>query len=110
MNEADGNGVGSLSVEIFSGRWGSKDKYTFIWTPDGWDVNHGDPVTESCDPMAGPALYERFERDGVEYPEDTRSVLAQLWRDIRDDECRPEEAQRRLERLARRISHTTRNG
>lgn len=64
--------------EVFTRRWGHKDRYRLTRNQNGWDFS-ALSYNGQCDKDGSPVLYQSLEHDSVGYPNSLSSVLYSIW-------------------------------
>jgi hypothetical protein len=102
--EGDCNLDKELIFEVFTSRWGHKDRYRMQRTIYGWYVTHIS-INGSSQKDGTGALFSNFRQDGVFYPVDgVKHALETLWNDADSSEMSVEELQDRLQEVADWVS------
>lgn len=102
--EGDCNLDKELIFEVFTTRWGHKDRYRMQRKIYGWYVDHIS-INGSSQKDGKGALFSNFRQDGVFYPEDgVKHALETLWNDADSSEMSVEELQERLQEVADWVS------
>jgi hypothetical protein len=88
-----------VKVDIFSPRWGHKDKYTFILTPKGWEIQRL-AINGHCKPSGSPILYKNFNQDDIGYPSDLEDLMEALWKKAHLENLQKHQLEWQLKRIA----------
>lgn len=93
---------------VYSNSWGHENNYRIKRTKDGWYVNFLS-ISGNCDKRGNPVLYENFNHDSIQYPNDFGSWLEWLWDQAASKGLSKDEVQTALQELADWVSCTEKN-
>lgn len=94
-----------LMFEVYTRRWGHKDRYRMRRTIDGWHCSHI-AINGKCEKNGEGALFANLQHDCVFFPEDgVKHGMEELWEAADEGEIDLEELQGRLQQMADWISH-----
>lgn len=91
--------------EVFTRRWGHKDKYEMTRTEKGWDIK-ALSRNGSCNRDGSPVLFESLTNDLVNYPEALGGYIEWVWERAKEDGLDHSEVQEALNQLADWVSLT----
>ena len=83
-------------LKIYTNRFGHDDYYKISFSDSGWDIRD----RGESKPNGEGSLLERFEQDDVRYPFHFGDFLEFLWKEIKNENIRPEEVQEKLDELS----------
>ena len=91
----------SIDIDIYSRRWGHKDRYSVMRTIEGWSVTmHQERVGN----REGEALIKTLEHDFINYPKNLDMFMLHLWNRADRDEMDVEEMGAHLQSIAEWIN------
>jgi len=94
----------SLNFEVFTSRWGHKDRYRIKRKIYGWEVKHIS-INGMTKKNGEGALFGNFRQDGVFYPkEGVKYALEILWKDADKIEMEVDELQNKMQDIADWVS------
>lgn len=78
-NDPEDQTIGSnFYMQIYSNRWGHKDRYNIKRIESGWSVSHLTNNGE-CSKSGEPFLYNALKHDNISYPVDLPTYMENLW-------------------------------
>lgn len=95
-----------FEFQVYSNRWGHKDRYELIRTESGWHIsqlsyNGEDKLDEEMK-----VLYGAMQHDGISFPRNVDSYMHSIWIQAQDQGLKHEQVQELLNRVADWISQT----
>lgn len=98
-----------FAFDVFSSRWGHKDRYTLTRTEKGWHIwamsyQGVDLLHEGMK-----TLYRAMEHDSISFPRNVDSYLESIWIIARDQGSSHDQVQEMLTRVADWVCETERN-
>jgi hypothetical protein len=96
-----------FEFQVYSRRWGHKDKYIFKRTAEGWDIHS--LRGGSCDKGGRPFLFNNLHQDLIQYPRGLDDWLEFLWEQAASKGLSKDEVQTALNELANWVNITEKN-
>lgn len=95
-----------FDFQVYSNRWGHKDRYELTRTEKGWYIDHMSYQGEDDIKYEMKILYASLRHDSISHPIDLDSYLISIWKLAKDEGLKHEEVQKMLNRVAEWISQT----
>lgn len=93
-----------FKLDVYSRRWGHKDRYHLIRNKEGWDISFNSNKGQ-CDKSGDPTLYKILEHDFINYPHDLKGYLEFLWNKANKSGLSYDEVQQALDSIGEWISN-----
>ncbi|MGY4556831.1 hypothetical protein COL22_02055 [Bacillus thuringiensis] len=98
----------TFEFNVYSNRWGHRDRYELTRTENGWHVRHLTfDGTDSLDNMA--TLYAAMSHDGISFPSSVKYYFSSIWMIAQDEGLEYNQVQEMINRVADWISQTEMN-
>lgn len=68
-----------MEFNVYSRRWKHFDKYTIERTTNRWRISHI-VIGGECNKRGEPYLFDNFNQDSINYPEELRGYMEYLWK------------------------------
>jgi hypothetical protein len=96
----------TFEFQIYSNRWGHKDRYELTRTENGWFIRHLSYNGEDNINQEMKVLYAAMRHDSISFPINVDSYLRSIWTLARDQGLKHDQVQEMLNRVADWISQT----
>lgn len=93
-----------FKLEVYSRRWGHKDRYHIIRNKEGWYISFN-CHRGNCDKAGNPTLYKILEHDFINYPHDLGGYIEFLWNQANENGLSYDEVQQALDIIGEWISN-----
>lgn len=98
-----------FELQIYSNRWGHKDRYELTRTSSGWHVSHLSYNGEDDINGEMNVFYESMKHDGISFPVNVDSYMRSIWLVAQMEGLSYEDVQKKLNEIADWISQTELN-
>lgn len=99
----------TFDFQIYSNRWGHKDRYGLTRTEKGWNVSHMSYNGEDNINYEMKTLYTALRHDMISHPINIDSYLNSIWTTAKNNGLKHDEVQEMLNQVADWISQTEMN-
>lgn len=98
-----------FDFQVYSNRWGHKDRYELIRTKKGWHISQLSYNGEDILYEGMKVLYGAMEHDGISFPRNVSNYMDSIWYLAQEQGLKHEQVQEMLDRVADWISQTEMN-
>ena len=99
----------TFEFQIYSNRWGHKDRYELTRTEKGWNTSHLSYNGEDDIKYEMKTLYSALRHDMISHPINIDSILSSIWITSKNNGLKHDEVQKMLNQVADWISQTEMN-